>query len=183
MTEEEKNVFEVINKVGSEASNQALTEEKVKAEKYLANWQRAEADFSNYKKRTEQEKAELIDFANATLIITLLPVLDDLERAFNSLPSNLAEFTWIDGIRLIHRKLQGIMEMQGLVVIEAVGQPFDPSLHEAVSYQDGKEGIVIAEAQKGYKIKDKVLRPTLVVVGKGEEEDVEVERTEEASEA
>ena len=151
-----------------ETLKQALAEAKGEAEKYLSNWQRAEADFSNYKKRIEQERCDLVNSANAILILNLIPVLDDLDRAFTSLPPKLAELTWVDGIRLVYKKLQAILESQGLCEINALGQPFDPCLHEAVAYQNGDEGIVIDEAQKGYKLNDKVLRPTLAVVGNGQ---------------
>jgi len=147
-----------------------LAQEKENAEKYLANWQRSEADLSNYKKRAEQEKNELSHFANSTLILNLLPIIDDLERAFDSLSPELEEAKWIDGFKLIHRKLQSVMELQGLTQIEATGQPFDPSFHEAISQAPGPEGIVINEVQKGYKLKDKVLRPSMVIVGNGGEE-------------
>ena len=149
---------------------QVLTEEKGKAEGYLANWQRAQADFINYKRRTEQEKEEIGKFANATLMLSLLPVLDYLERAFTSIPPKLAKLSWVDGIRLIERKLQASLEAQRLSQIKALGEPFDPNLHEAVMYGKGKEGIVIEELQKGYKLHDRVIRPTMVVVGQEEEE-------------
>jgi len=102
----------------------------------------------------------------------LLTILDDLERAFVSVPRQLMGLTWVDGVRLIHRKFQAILETQGLSEIEAEGQPFDPALHEAVMYGEGEEGIVIDEVQKGYKFKNRVIRPSLVVVGKrkGEKE-------------
>lgn len=167
--------------VDIETLKRALAEEKEKAEKYLANWQMAEADFSNYKKRAEQEKNELGNSANASLILNLLPVLDDLERAFASLPPKSVDRTWVEGIRLIHRKLQEVLEAQGLTEIKAVGEPFDPSLHEAVAHQEGEEGVVIDEVQRGYKLKDKVLRPTLAVVGKGKEEKAEEGKSEEAT--
>ena len=144
-----------------------LAEEKDKSDKYLANWQRAEADFSNYKRRAEQEKNETTAYANWALTLNLLPVLDDIERAIASLPPKLAKLTWVDGILLIHRKLRAVLESQGLTEIEAIGKPFEPSLHEAVAQVEGKEGIVINEVQKGYKLKDKLLRPALVVVGNG----------------
>jgi molecular chaperone GrpE len=150
-----------------ETLQQALAEEKGKAENYLANWQRCQADFVNYKQRAEQEKGEIIEFANSTLICNLLPIMDDLERAFASVPIDLDESNWTEGIRLIYNKLKATLEAQGLTEIEARGEPFDPHLHEAVMQQDGKEGMVIEELQKGYKFKEKVIRPSLVTVGRG----------------
>ena len=154
-----------------ESLKQALAEEKEKAEGYLANWQRAQADFINYKRRSEQEKEEVGKFANALLMLNLLPVLDDLERALNSIPPHLASLTWVDGIRLIERKLQASLEAQGLSPVKALGEPFDPKFHEAAMHAKGKEGIVIEELQKGYKLQDRVIRPAMVVVGNGEGEE------------
>ena len=150
---------------------QALAEEKEKAEANLANWQRAQADFINYKRRSEQEMAEVSQFANTTLMLSLLPILDDLERALTSTPPQMAELDWVDGIRLIERKLRASLEAQGLSQIRALGKPFDPNFHEAAIYAKGKDGIVIEELQKGYMLHDRVIRPTMVVVGNGEEEE------------
>lgn len=154
-----------------ETVGQSLVEEKEKAEKYLANWQRAQADFINYKRRTEQEKEELTRFANSALVLNLLPILDDLERALDSIPADTAEFSWVDGIRLIERKFKTTLEAQGLSPIEALGQPFDPHLHEAIRQDKGEEGKVIEEVQKGYKFHDRVIRASKVVVGNGEFEE------------
>ena len=153
-----------------EILKQALAEEKVKAEGHLANWQRAEADFINYKRRVEQEREEISKFANAMLIFSLLPILDDLERAFASVPPRLAKLSWLDGVRLIERKLRASLESQGLSDIKVLGEPVDPHLHEAVRQDKGTEGIVIEEVRKGYKLHDRVIRPAMVVVGSGEEE-------------
>ncbi len=153
------------------ALRQSLAEAKAKGEDYLANWQRAQADFINYKRRSEQEREEVSKFANASLMFSLLPILDDLERAFTSIPPNLAQLTWVDGIKLIERKLQAGLEVQGLSQIKALGEPFDPNFHEAAMHSKGKEGIVIEELQKGYKLHDRVIRPAMVVVGNGEEEE------------
>jgi molecular chaperone GrpE len=150
-----------------ETLQQALAEEKEKAEKYLASWQRCQADFVNYKQRAEQGKSEIIEFANSALICNLLPIIDDLERAFASVPADLEASNWTEGIRLIYNKLKTSLEAQGLTEIEARGEPFDPRLHEAMLQQDGKEGIIIEELQKGYKFKEKVIRPSLVTVGRG----------------
>ena len=152
-----------------ESLKKALAEEKEKAEKYLANWQRAQADFINFKKRTEQEKEENIKFANASLMASLLPVLDDLERALDSVSGKLSGLTWVNGIELIYRKFRSILESQGLSQIEAKGKDFDPTLHEAVLYEEGEEGKVIEELQKGYKFHDRVIRPAMVKVGRGKE--------------
>ena len=149
---------------------QALAEETEKAEANLAGGQTAQADFINYKRRTEQEKNEISQFARTTLILDLLPALDDLERAFAAIPPRLAKASWVDGIRLIWNKLQTILEVQGLSEIKAVGEPFDPHLHEAVRQDRGREGVVIEEVQKGYKFRDKIIRPSKVIVGSGEEE-------------
>ncbi len=143
---------------------------KEDAQKYLANWQRAQADFQNYKRRTEQERDESRRFVLASLVINLLPILDDFERAFGSLDHRLAGLTWFDGMRLIYRKLQMILENAGVTVIQAVGQQFDPREHEAVTHAEGEEGKVLAEVQRGYKLQDRVLRPAMVVVGKGKGE-------------
>ncbi len=156
-----------------EKLKKALAEEKEKAKNYLANWQRAQADFINYKRRSEQEKEELSKFANSALMLSLLPILDDMKRAFISIPPDLMELGWIDGIRLIERKLRTSLEGQGLSPIEAIGEPFDPRLHEAVRQDRGKEGIVIEEVQKGYKFHDRVIRPSRVVIGNGEVEEEE----------
>jgi len=103
-------VPEVAEAEDIETLKQALAEEKEKAERYLANWQRAQADFINYKRRNEQERKDFNKFANATLMLSLLPVLDDLERALDSIPPRSAKFTWVDGIRLIERKLRTSLE-------------------------------------------------------------------------
>mgnify|MGYP001051472303 CR=1 FL=1 len=154
-----------------EALKQALAEEKEKSEKYLANWQRTQADFANYKKRAEQEKSEVLEFANSALILNLLSIVDDSERALVSLPAQLSKFSWIDGIRLIYNKFKAILEAQGLAEIKVKGEKFDPHLHEAVMRQEGEEEMIIEEIQKGYKLKDRVIRPSMVIVGKGKEEE------------
>jgi molecular chaperone GrpE len=150
-----------------ETLQQALAEEKERADKYLANWQRSQADFANYKQRAEQDRCQTIEYANSTLISTLLPVIDDLERAIAAVPPELAESSWTAGITLIYNKLKAILEAQGLTEIETRGEPFDPRIHEAVMQRKGEEGMVVEETQKGYRFKEKVIRPSLVVVGKG----------------
>ncbi|MEE8163420.1 MAG: nucleotide exchange factor GrpE [Anaerolineae bacterium] len=164
VTEEVEEVSEL------EALRQELEEAKAQAAEYLDGWQRARAEFANYKKRNEQERQELFKLANTTLITKLLPIFDDFERAFQALPSNLLSLTWIDGVALIYRRLQAILEAEGLTLIETEGQSFDPLLHEAVTYEESaehEEGQIIGEVQRGYKLGDRILRPALVRVAKG----------------
>lgn len=144
-----------------------LAQEKARSQQLLANWQRAQADLINYKKRVEQERGDAAKFANAMLIVTLLPVLDDFERAMASVPTSLAGFTWFEGARLIQRKLQAILQAQGVTEIPTEGQAFDPTIHDAVSYGPGEEGKVVEELQKGYRLHNRVIRPALVRVGQG----------------
>lgn len=154
-----------------EVLKKALAEEKAKAETNLDGWQRAQADFINYKRRSEQERQDIGKFAHAALMLNLLPVLDDLERAFASIPSQIANQDWVGGVKLIERKLRVALEAQGLSEIKSLGEPFDPNLHEAVMQGKGEENIVVGEIQKGYKLHDRVIRPSIVAVGNGEEEE------------
>ena len=149
--------------------NKALAEEKAKADNYLASLQRSEADFRNYKKRIEQEKQESLAWSNAELIKSILPVLDDMERAFSMIDSKVEGSTWIEGFKIIQRNLQELLRAHGCTEIECVGEPFDPNLHEAVAHGEGKEGMIISEHRKGYMMKNKLLRAPRVTVGNGKE--------------
>ncbi len=131
-------------------------------------WLRAVADYKNFKRRTDQERADLIRGASAGLILKLLPVLDDLERAMGSVTPEVAASAWYGGFKLIPQKLQAVLESEGVAAIQALGQDFDPNFHEAVIYEaagDGQGGKVVGELQKGYMLRERVLRPTMVKVG------------------
>ncbi|MCK4273829.1 MAG: nucleotide exchange factor GrpE, partial [Dehalococcoidales bacterium] len=134
-----------------------------------------QADFINYKRRTEQERQEFNSYANANIILGLLPVIDDLERALDAVPAKYAKHDWVEGVRLVERKFKTILEGQGVKPIKAMGEAFDPSFHEALRQGRGEEGVVIEEFQKGYMLHDKLLRPARVVVGDGEVETKEEE--------
>ncbi len=166
--EVEQSEKELIELEDIEALKETLSEERSKAESHLQNWQRAQADFVNYKRRSQQEKEEMGKFANSVLILNLLPVLDDLERALHSVPPRLAKLPWVEGIKLIERKFLSILESQGVTRIKAKGKPFDPNLHEAAMSTRGKEGIVVRELKRGYKLRDRVIRPATVAVGSGD---------------
>ena len=163
--------YEAAEIVDTETLKQALAEAREKAEANLAGWQRAQADFINYKRRSEKEKEDARNFADSTLIRGLLPIIDDLERALAAIPPRQTKLGWIEGIKLIERKLKTTLEAQGISPIEALGEPFDPHFHEALMQGKGEEGIVVEEIQKGYMLHDRVIRPSKVVVGSGESDE------------
>ena len=140
---------------------------KTEAEGYLDGWKRAQADFINYKRRAEQEKEDTIKYANTSFILNILPILDDFERAKANLNSEDGA-SFMDGIKLVERKLKSFLEGQGVSEIKALGEPFDPNVHEAVLRAEGEEGMVVQEFEKGYKLHDRVIRASKVAVGTGE---------------
>jgi len=130
---------------------------------------RQAAELENYKKRTEREKAEFFKRANEGLVKDLLPVLDNLERALESASESPEADTLAKGVEMVHAELLKTLERHGLEPIEALGQPFDPELHEAMMQQENPEledNTVMAEAQKGYLFQGRLLRPAMVVVSK-----------------
>ncbi len=132
-----------------------------------ASWQRSAADFANYKRRTEQEREAVLGLANESLLRKVLTVVDDFDRALEAMPKELAQLGWIEGVWIIERKLRALLESEGVTPIDAVGQPFDPREHEAIVHQQtttAPDGTVIAEIQRGYRLRDRVLRPAQVVV-------------------
>lgn len=143
-----------------------LDEVKAQAAEFKDGWQRAVAEFQNFKKRSDAEKFETYQMAVGNIIKRYLPVMDDLERALASRPHKLA---WVDGIELIYKKLQSILEAEGVKRMEAEGQIFDPNFHEAISQEkseDHESGQVIEVIRNGYMLGDKVIRPAMVRVSK-----------------
>jgi len=129
---------------------------------------RLAADFDNYKKRARQEQLETIQHASAELISRLLPGLDDLHKALEHRPAGV-DPAWIKGVELSVRKLEDALGAHGLEAIKSVGSPFDPKLHEAVGHQESSEhpeDTVVAELRRGYRIRDRVVRPALVRVSR-----------------
>ena len=171
MAEENREIAE--NEVSALAEDdvdslkEVLAKERTKAEKYLDNWQRAEADFRNYRMREEQEKKETINWANSTLVCDILPVLDAFGRAFEGVAPPGKSLSWVTGFRQIQRMLLDVLTKHGLAEMKCLGDAFDPSLHEAVAQGEGAEGEIIDEVRKGYKLKERLLRAPQVVVGKG----------------
>ena len=149
---------------------EALEVAEAQAAQNLAGWQRAQALYENYRKRTESERVEWTANANVILLARLLPVLDDFERAFASLPAALQEEPWVNGVRLIEQKLRHILALEGVEPIPVhPGDLFDPYYHEAVLHQEVPgfaEGQIIAEVQRGYRQGERLVRPAQVVVAK-----------------
>jgi molecular chaperone GrpE len=152
-----------------EQLRQQLDVAQQEAAENKAGWQRTAADFANYKRRTEQERDAMLGLANEALLAKLLVVADDFDRAIANMPSELQNVGWVEGIAAIDRKLRLLLDSEGLTPIDAVGRPFDPHEHDAVVQEerpDVDEGTVTAELQRGYRIRDRVLRPAMVAVAK-----------------
>lgn len=146
---------------------QQLEDSQQEAGENLAGWQRAQAEFINYKKRIEREQTQLFENASARVITRFLAVLDDLDRALQNAPENGEAVEWAAGIDLIYRKLLSILENEGVSVMETLGVEFDPNLHEAIAQEESEDhesGQIIEEIQKGYLIGERVLRAALVRV-------------------
>ncbi|MEW5986138.1 MAG: nucleotide exchange factor GrpE [Chloroflexota bacterium] len=168
-------VEEVVEKVGEEqpAAELSLEEQlaaaNAQAAEYLDGWQRARAEFANARKRLEKQGLEMQKEATINVARKLLPPIDDLERALLTVPPAVAEDPWFKGLELVGRKLKGLLDSIHVERIPAVGQPFDPTFHEALSSEESDEhasGIIIKELQPGYKLGDRVIRPSLVQVAR-----------------
>ena len=147
-----------------DALQKQLEEAQAKAAENLDGWQRAQAEFINYKNRVQRDRE--LDYASmkSDIIKKVLPVLDDMERALANRPDGSS---WANGMELIVRKFQNILEAEGLKRIEATGQPFDPNFHEAISSEpneDVESGHVIEVVQNGYMLGERVVRPAMVRV-------------------
>lgn len=151
------------------ALQKELDEARAKAAENLDGWQRERAAFANYKRRIEKEQAEAYQIAAAKIIARYLDVLDDFDRALKDQPAEGDGAQWADGVALIHRKLQSLLEAEGVTRIEAEGQEFDPTLHEAVTHEDNADhptGHVIEVLRQGYRLGERVIRPAMVRVAK-----------------
>lgn len=162
------------------ATTQALTEEvarlnseldttRAKMDEYLQGWQRALADFSNYKRRIERDQVQANQVAAGNIIKRYLDIVDDLDRALKNRPQDGDGAKWAEGIELIYRKLLNILDAEGVRIIEADGQDFNPNLHEAISMEESQEfssGQIIGVLEQGYTLGDRVLRPARVRVAR-----------------
>jgi molecular chaperone GrpE len=147
----------------AQVSLESITRER---DELLDQLKRSVAEFANYRRRIDQERELIREIASKGLLTQMLPVLDDLQRAVASIPSENAEQPWVQGVRNIERKLAGLVERAGVVPIDAIGQSFDPAFHEAVATEPGSSGNFVVEVyQTGYKLGQELLRPAMVKVG------------------
>ena len=153
---------------------ESLTAERdaalAKADEHLALAQRAQADYANLKRRSAEERDAMLGLANEALLAKVVALADDFDLAVDHVPADARESPWVEGITAIDRKLRQLLESEGVTPIKALGAPFDPAVHDAISHVPGTgrpEGEVVAEIRRGYRIRDRVLRPSLVAVSDG----------------
>ena len=156
------------------AQGEALTAERdaalAKADENLQTAQRAAADYANLKRRSEADRERDLDRARESLLSRVVELADDFDLALDHLPPEARDNPWLEGIVAIDRKLRALLEREGVTPIEALGRPFDPNEHEALSHVSGSgapEGDVVLEIRRGYLLRDRVLRPALVAVSDG----------------
>jgi molecular chaperone GrpE len=146
---------------------QKIIDVEAEAAEYLDGWQRSRAEFANARKRLDRDRIEARARVSADFAAKILPVFDDFERALENVPPEIEGNSWFEGLLLVNRKLTLLLEEMSVETIDAVGQPFDPNIHEALSLKEveGVEsGIVVEELQTGYRLGDRIIRPSLVNV-------------------
>ena len=141
---------------------------RAKADEYLAGLQRERAEFANYKRRTAEEREAMLGLAGEDLIRKVLALADDFDLAIEARPPAIANDPWVEGVVAIDRKLRALLESEGVRQIDATpGTPFDPREHEAIANVPGTgrpEGEIVGEIRRGYRLRDRVVRPALVTV-------------------
>ncbi|KXG44998.1 molecular chaperone GrpE [Tepidibacillus decaturensis] len=155
------------NEVGVQEEQDEVSQLKQTIEELQNRLLRTQADFENFRKRTRVEKEELAKYATAKLVESLLPAIDNFERAIDSSKDSQNLDLFLQGVEMVYRQIEQVLTQEGLEKIEAVGQPFNPEIHQAVMQVETDEfdsGIVVEELQKGYKLKEKVIRPSMVKV-------------------
>lgn len=153
--------------VAEPSLEEQLEAARAEAARNLDGYLRAQAEVANVRKRFEKQRAQALSHTTADIVAKLLPALDDFSRAIDNVPEAVAADSWYSGMELVHRKLNAILENFNVKPIEAVGQLFDPNIHEAISQEPSDEhasGVVTRELVKGYQIGDRIIRPALVYV-------------------
>ncbi|ARF67179.1 nucleotide exchange factor GrpE [Paenibacillus larvae subsp. pulvifaciens] len=144
-----------------------LEELREQVKEHQERYLRVQADFDNFRRRSRLEKEDFAKYASIKLIESLLPVIDNFDRALQSSKDTKDFDALAKGIEMVYRQLDQVLTQEGLSPIEAVGEPFNPEFHQAimqVESEDHEEGIIVEEVQKGYMLKDKVIRPSMVKV-------------------
>lgn len=151
-----------------EQLNGELQASQAKSEEYLAGLQRERAEFANYRRRTADERQAMLGLASEDLIRKVLALADDFDLAIEARPESIAGEPWVEGVAAIDRKLRALLESEGVTQIDASpGRPFDPREHEAIATVPGtdhREGEIVEEVRRGYRLRDRVVRPALVAV-------------------
>ncbi len=145
-----------------------------RAEEFLAGLQRERAEFSNYRRRTAEEREQMLGLAGEDLIRKVLVIADDFDRAIDNRPAELDGNGWVEGVAAIDRKLRALLESEGVTTVVAEpGTPFDPRLHEAIVNVPGTgraEGEIVEVVRRGYLLRDRIIRPALVAVAAAPED-------------
>ena len=173
-----------------DASDPAEVEEELaealrEKEQFRTLAQRSQADLVNYKRRAAEEVVEARRSASTGLLLKVLSVMDDMERALAHVPEDAVAPGWLDGLRLVQRNLSNLLDSEGVTAIEAQGRPFEPWEHEAVLYEeapDSAEGTVVRVIREGYRLRDRVLRPAQVAVAKAPEREPDTDSNQEGKE-
>ena len=163
-------VTEALGPIPAEEQVSSLT---TQLEEMRAALQRVQADFVNYKRRSDQEREDMVKHLNAGLIGKLLPVLDDFGMALEHVPDAPEGKAWAEGVGLINRKLLGILESEGATIILADGEEFDPAQHEALGFAESTthaEGQVVSVVRQGYTLNGRVIRPAQVILARNPEQ-------------
>jgi molecular chaperone GrpE len=154
-----------------EKLREELKDAQARAEEYLAGLQRERAEFANYRRRTSEEREAMLGLAGEDLIRKVLTLADDFDRAIEARPESVAADAWFEGIVAIDRKLRALLESEGVSPVDASpGTPFDPREHEAIANVPGTgraEGEIVDEIRRGYRLRDRIVRPALVAVAAG----------------
>ncbi|MGG3282892.1 nucleotide exchange factor GrpE [Paenibacillus solani] len=156
-----------VEETGETAGSAELEKLQAEVQEHQQRVLRVQADFDNFRRRTQKEKEELGKYASSKLITELLPVIDNFERALQASEENPEFESFSKGVSMIFRQLESVLAAEGLSAMKSVGESFNPEYHQAimqVESEEYEEGIVVEEVQKGYMLKDKVLRPAMVKV-------------------
>lgn len=156
------------------------------ADEYLAALQRERAEFLNYKRRTAEEREAMLGLANESLLSKVIAIADDFDRAVDAKPAEIADHAWVEGMAAIDRKLRLLLESEGVRPIDAApGRVFDPREHDAIANVPGtdrRDGEIVEEVRRGYRLRDRVLRPALVAVAQATTESTTESTTEQSEE-